>query len=71
MILVCCKFRLKCSQLRAVVHVLSYVYGKLKSDEEMFSQHSYESIEFLSLKSSAVPVVLEILIIDTTRVRDR
>ena len=27
-ILVCCKFRLKCSQLGAVVHVLSYVYRK-------------------------------------------
>jgi len=43
------------------VHVLSYVYRKLKSDEEMFSQYSYESIKFSSLKSSTVPVVLEIL----------
>jgi len=60
-ILVCCKFRLKCSQLGAVVHVLSNVYRKLKGDEEMFSQHSYVSIEFCALKSSTVPVVLEIL----------
>jgi len=60
-ILVCCKFRLKCYQLDAVVHVLSYVYRKLKSDEEMFSQYSYESIEFSFFKSSTVPVVLEIL----------
>jgi len=59
--LVCCKFRLKCSQLGAVVHVLSYVHKKLKIDEEMFSQHSYESIKICALKSSTVPVLLEIL----------
>jgi len=43
------------------VHVLSYVHKKLKIDEEMFSQHSYESIKICALKSSTVPVLLEIL----------
>ena len=59
--LVCCKFRLKCSQRGAVVHVLSNVYRKLKNEEEMFSQYAYESIKFSFLKSSTVLVVLEIL----------